>query len=100
MYKYYPWNSTVKHLFILQETHGPSLVICHETRYSEVLPSEDDDGKSPETVVRDRLTGLDQDISAFSKITYVGAKADNSDPSALLERLKEVQMYILGHFNS
>jgi hypothetical protein len=69
--------------------HGPSLLICHETRYTDVLPPENHEGKNPETVIRDRLTGLDQDISAFSKITYLGAKVENRESNALLERLTE-----------
>ena len=67
-------------------------VMKHGTTRSYPRRTTTERALSPETVIRDRLTGLDQDISAFSKITYVGAKADSSDPTALLDRLKEVSI--------
>ena len=40
---------------------GPSVIIFHETRYTKVLPQANErNGKSPELVIRDHLTKLDQ----------------------------------------
>ena len=59
------------------ESLGPSVILFHETRYTNVLPqSQDHSSPSPETVIRDRLMSLNQDISAFSKIQYYGVQKD------------------------
>ncbi len=39
---------------------GPAIVLFHETRYTDVLSTMPSTGKSPETVIRDRLTSLSQ----------------------------------------
>ena len=53
---------------------GPAIIIFHETRFTDVL-NECKNGqvRNAETTIRDRLTSLNQDISAFSKIRYFGA---------------------------
>ena len=59
------------------ESLGPSVILFHETRYTNVLPqAQDHSTPSPETVIRDRLMSLNQDISAFSKIQYYGVQKD------------------------
>ena len=43
------------------ESLGPSVILFHETRYTNVLPqAQDHSNPSPETVIRDRLMSLQQ----------------------------------------
>jgi len=53
---------------------GPTVVIFHETQFTDVLAPRDAHGRTPEIVLRDRLASLNQDVSAFSKICYIGVK--------------------------
>jgi len=53
---------------------GPSVIIFHETLHTDIL--DKNSGVDPEKVLRDRFGALKQDISAFSKIKYVGTRSD------------------------
>ena len=54
---------------------GPTIIIFHETRYTDVLNDcKNGQVRNAETTIRDRLTSLNQDISAFSKIRYFGVR--------------------------
>ena len=52
---------------------GPAVVIFHETLHTDVLSRVH--SKEPEVVIRERFRALKQDISAFSKIRYVGTRS-------------------------
>ena len=52
---------------------GPTVVIFHETLHTDIL-CKVRGGPDPETVIRDRFRALKLDISAFSKIKYVGTR--------------------------
>ena len=56
---------------------GPTIVIFHETLHTDVL-CKVRGGPEPETVIRERFRTLKLDISAFSKIKYVGTKSDTA----------------------
>ena len=59
---------------------GPTVIIFHETRFTDVLAQNDEEnGKSPEMIIRDRLAALNQDVSSFSKILYFGIKREGND---------------------
>ena len=53
---------------------GPSVVICHETQFSDVLPGRDADGVSPEEHIADRMDHNRQDRTSLRRISYVGAR--------------------------
>lgn len=55
---------------------GPSVIVFHETVYTDPLGEHD-----PEGALRNRLTNMDQDISAFSKLKYVGSRMDPTSPT-------------------
>lgn len=67
---------------VSKETHGaavlgPTIIIFHETLHTDVLATSADSlngSRSAETVIRDRLSSLSQDVSAFSKIRYFGVR--------------------------
>ena len=44
------------------ESLGPTVILFHETRYTNILPpaQQDHSNQSPETVIRDRLMSLNQ----------------------------------------
>ena len=50
-------------------TLGPSVIMFHETNFTNVLPPSDDNPrsgmKSPEAIIRDHLTSLDQVRSKY-----------------------------------
>ena len=52
---------------------GPTVLVFHETLHTDVL-CKVRGGPEPETVVRERFRTLKLDISAFSKIKYVGTR--------------------------
>lgn len=61
---------------------GPTVIIFHETHYTDI-------NKSTETMIKDRLVSLSQDVSAFSKIKYFGVRKDdasNLEDSLTVER--------------
>ena len=47
---------------ISDSTLGPSVILFHETNFTNILPPSDDprSGKSPEAIIRDHITSLDQ----------------------------------------
>ena len=49
---------------------GPAVIVFHETMHTDIL------AKDPEQVLRARFSALKQDISAFSKVRYVGTRSD------------------------
>jgi len=55
---------------------GPSVILFHETLHTDVLGRNGH--TEPEVVIRERFRSLKQDISAFSKICYVGTKSGNN----------------------
>merc|ERR1719336_3532600 len=58
-------------------TLGPAVIIFHETLHTDIL-CKVRGGPEPETVIRERFRTLKLDISAFSKIKYVGTRSDVS----------------------
>ena len=54
-------------------TLGPAVIIFHETLHTDIL-CKVRGGPEPETVIRERFRALKLDISAFSKIKYVGTR--------------------------
>eukprot|EP00095_Tigriopus_kingsejongensis_P011881 maker-scaffold410_size180147-snap-gene-0.28 protein:Tk11881 transcript:maker-scaffold410_size180147-snap-gene-0.28-mRNA-1 annotation:"zinc finger fyve domain-containing protein 1" len=69
---------------------GPILVICHETRHTDVLPTLAS-GLTPVDVIRERLNSLNQDASAFSQMVYLGRKSDPEVSSEeMFEKLKNL----------
>ncbi len=78
------------------------MIICHETTYTDVIPAVDDDGKTADTVIKERLEELQlvsdrsetvvhdaeallfsilQDSSAFERIIYLGHKGNHGSKS-------------------
>lgn len=57
---------------------GPSVIIFHETRFTKKLQDEPG-GKSPETILEDHFTSLNQDISAFSHLRYFGVQREGQN---------------------
>lgn len=53
---------------------GPTVIVFHETMHTDILSGGS--GGDPEKSLRDRFCALKQDISAFSKIRYVGTRSD------------------------
>ena len=72
------YKSEDKVITISASNLGPTIVIFHETLHTDVLVKVSG-GPDPETVIRDRFSALKQDISAFSKIKYVGTRYDCDD---------------------
>lgn len=68
---------------------GPKVIVVHETRHTDVLGGS---GKNAaESVLRDRLRQLKQDASAFSKISYIGYKAEgNGNGSKHFKRVRDL----------
>ena len=54
---------------------GPTVIVFHETMHTDIL-AKTNGGSDPEKTLRDRFSALKQDISAFSKIRYVGTRSD------------------------
>jgi len=54
---------------------GPTVIVFHETLHTDIL-SKTSGGSDPEKTLRDRFSALKQDISAFSKVRYVGTRSD------------------------
>jgi len=55
---------------------GPTVIVFHETMHTDILTKNN--GGDPERTLRERFGALKQDISAFSKIRYVGTRSDVS----------------------
>jgi len=55
---------------------GPTVIVFHETMHTDILSKSN--GGDPEKTLRERFGALKQDISAFSKIRYVGTRSDVS----------------------
>eukprot|EP00092_Neocalanus_flemingeri_P009959 GFUD01010737.1.p1 GENE.GFUD01010737.1~~GFUD01010737.1.p1 ORF type:complete len:703 (-),score=93.22 GFUD01010737.1:369-2477(-) len=55
---------------------GPTVIVFHETLHTDILSKSN--GGDPEKTLRERFCALKQDISAFSKIRYVGTRSDVS----------------------
>ena len=72
------YKSEDKVITISASNLGPTIVIFHETLHTDVL-AKVNGGPDPETVIRDRFSALKQDISAFSKIKYVGTRYSGSE---------------------
>lgn len=70
-------KSDEKVVTITASNLGPCVIIFHETLHTDVL-TRVRGGQDPETIVRERFSALKQDISAFSKIKYVGTRSDVS----------------------
>ena len=66
-------KSDEKVVTITASNLGPCVIIFHETLHTDVL-TRVRGGQDPETIVRERFSALKQDISAFSKIKYVGTR--------------------------
>lgn len=76
-------------------TLGPTIIIFHETLHTDTLASSADHrngSRSAETVIRDRLSSLSQDVSAFSKIRYFGIRRGNGelDEKVFYSRLRSL----------
>jgi len=54
---------------------GPTVIIFHETRFTRKL-QEEPGGKSPEMILEDHFSSLNQDISAFSRLRYFGVQRE------------------------
>lgn len=68
------FKSEDKVITISASNLGPTTIIFHETLHTEVLGKQN--GRGPESAIRERFSALKQDISAFSKIKYVGTRSD------------------------
>jgi hypothetical protein len=76
---------------------GPTVIVFHETLHTDVLTTSADSrngGRSAETVIRDRLASLSQDVSAFSKIRYFGVRRGNgeADEKSFYSRLRSLMV--------
>lgn len=58
---------------------GPSVIIFHETKYTNTLQSSV--SESPEDILRSWFTQLQLDIDAFSSLKYVGVQSKDSATS-------------------
>jgi len=59
---------------------GPTVIIFHETKYTSKLQgSSEPGGKSPERILEDHFSALDQDISAFSRLRYFGVQREGQN---------------------